>query len=598
MRHDEDPMSPTSPQPLGRIGPYELIEELGRGGMGVVYRARRADGQFEMEVAIKRIDPLMQSEELLRRFERERQILTRLKHPGIARLIDEGIGEDGRPYLVMECVEGLRIDHWCDRRHLSISERLELFGSVCEAVDSAHRNLVVHRDLKPSNILIDEQGQPKLLDFGIAKQLDPAPEAGGPEETRTSTFHWTPSYASPEQVRDEPITTASDTYSAGAVLYQILTGRVPLSVEGLSAAEAERVIGEVQPPAPSEVIAQPTKIRDESGRLVEVDARELSARRRSSPEELAEELAGDLDTILLKTLHKGPTHRYSTTAELAEDLRRHAEGLPVKARPDTFGYLAGKFIGRNKVLVSAGVLAFLSLVVGVVVSTWQYSKASHARGVLADQQEQDHQRSLQLEHETERLEVSNREVEERRRLARDQADELKRQTEELDSKRRRAEEGRARAAANLEEVRATNLELERQKEIAGRRYSNTRELTQALIFDVLQAITPLDGAERARQFVVFQSTNYLGRLATSAEANIPILREVVEGYRQLAASDGIPLSARMKIANRGRETLLHAIELAEETEGELDTLGEELLRIEDLISGLENEMQATEEAEK
>jgi eukaryotic-like serine/threonine-protein kinase len=316
---------------VGRAGPYWLLGLIGRGGMGDVYRAVRDDDHFKKVVAVKLVRPDVMSDVVLGRFRAERQILAGLEHPGIARLLDGGATEDGRPFLVMEYVEGTRIDAYVASRGLDTRTRLELFRAVCAAVQYAHQNLVVHRDLKPANILVSPEGTPKLLDFGVAKLLDPA-LAG--EATATLFAPLTPAYASPEQVRGEIITTSSDVYSLGVVLYELLTGRRPHVLTESGPLALQQAICEQEPARPS-----------------------LTAR----------SLPADVDDIVLKALRKEPAHRYATAEALSEDVRRHLEGLPVLARKGTVGYRTSKFVRRNRAAVFLGA-AVLALVVGFAVT--------------------------------------------------------------------------------------------------------------------------------------------------------------------------------------------------------------------------------------
>ena len=319
-----------------RMGPWRLIEEIGRGGMSRVWLAERADGEFDRRVAIKIIRRGLDSPELLARFRRERQILARLEHPWIAGLLDGGTTDDDVPYLVMEHIEGRAIDRYCDEERLTVDGRLELFDQVLEAVSFAHRNLVVHRDLKPSNILVRSGGEPKLLDFGIAKLL----EADSCPATVTAEARpLTPQYASPEQVQGGAITTAADVYSLGVVLYELLSGGRPDS-----ARERLEDGGTRSPGPPSEALT------DEAG-----PARSTPLRR------LRGQLEGDLDRISSKALHLDPEERYASVEELRQDLRRHRQGLPVLARGDSMRYRAGKYWRRNRVALTvfAGVLSLV-----------------------------------------------------------------------------------------------------------------------------------------------------------------------------------------------------------------------------------------------
>jgi serine/threonine protein kinase len=331
-----------------RVGPYQLLKEIGHGGMGEVYRAIRADGQYKKEVAIKFVRGAFASSFLLERFRIERQILASLDHPNIARLLDGGTTDDGVPYLVMDLIEGLPIDQYCNDHGLSVSERLQLFRQVCEAVQYAHQRLVIHRDIKPGNILVTAEGTPKLLDFGIAKLLDPSAHA----ET-TMARPMTPEYASPEQIRGEPITTATDVYSLGVVLYELLTGQSPYPKEHGTSQETARAICELEPAKPS------TAVR----------LRELRSDRISAPEKLAKQLRGDVDNIVLMALRKEPERRYASVQQFAEDIRRSLEDLPVIARKDSARYRAEKFMVRHKAGVAAAMAVALTLIAGMIVTT-------------------------------------------------------------------------------------------------------------------------------------------------------------------------------------------------------------------------------------
>ena len=346
-----------SPAAGRRIGAYEIERRIGRGGMGTVYSAVRTDEAFDKRVAIKLLRPDLDRDEIVRRFEAERRILARLDHPHVARLLDGGTTDDGLPYFVMEHVDGEPIDEYCDARRLSVSERLELFRTVCAAVQYAHRNLVVHRDLKPSNILVTGDGQPKLLDFGIAKILDPWP----PPSTRTATAlrFMTPDYASPEQVRGEPVTTASDVYSLGVLLYLLLAGSLPF---GLRDRSPVRVRVEAPEP-PSRVVGRPleTLVREGAARTLAPES--IAGRRRSDPARLVRRLSGDLDNIVLMALREEPERRYASAEQLAADLDRHLRGHPVLACRDTLPYRWGKFFRRHRLAVLVGA-AYVVAVLG------------------------------------------------------------------------------------------------------------------------------------------------------------------------------------------------------------------------------------------
>ncbi|MDH5197997.1 MAG: serine/threonine-protein kinase, partial [Gemmatimonadota bacterium] len=360
-------------EPGDRIGRYRVVRQVARGGMGAVYLAERDDRQFQQRVALKFLRPGYDHEELRRRFATERRILGQLTHPSIARLLDAGVSPRGLPYLVMEFVDGAPIDRYCDEHRLGIDERLALFCRVSDAVQFAHQNLVVHRDLKPSNILVDDGGAVKLLDFGIAKLLE---EEAVPAGSRAPTRWMTPEYASPEQIRGGPITTATDTYALGILLFELLTGRRPYAITASSPAEIERAVCETEPPRPSAVVRDPpsagTPTSTESAELV-------SAARHTQPERLRRRLRGDLDVIVLHALRKEPGRRYASAGELADDVRRHLAGLPVRAQPDSFRYRAGKFVRRHRVGVGAGALVGVSLLAGTVATAWQAGIAARER---------------------------------------------------------------------------------------------------------------------------------------------------------------------------------------------------------------------------
>jgi len=360
-----------------RVGVYRILGEIGHGGMGAVYRAARADGQYVQDVAIKLVRGGLNSPTALERFRTERQILATLEHPNIARLLDGGTTDDGLPYLVMELIDGEPIDRYCDRRKLSVSERLRLFRAVCEAVQYAHQRLVIHRDLKPSNILVTQAGVPKLLDFGIAKVVDTA-------SNHETTVAWpmTPQYASPEQIRGETISTASDVYSLGVVLYQLLTGRSPYPADSASAHGLAMAICEWDPDKPSTVVIK--KPLKESVSDTAATTGDLSSSREGSPARLRRRLTGDLDHIVMKALRKESSRRYSSAEQLSDDLRRHLEGLTVTAVKGSFRYRAGKFMRRNKGAIAATGLVFCTLIVGVL-ATIRQARIARQQAAIANQ---------------------------------------------------------------------------------------------------------------------------------------------------------------------------------------------------------------------
>lgn len=344
---DRPPVLLTTEKPAdpNKLGSYRLMDRLGRGGMGTVFVARRDDDVHHRSVAVKLMQVGLESDEMLRRFRREREILAGLQHPNIASLLDGGTAEDGRPYLVMELVEGgVPVDQYCAEQALDIPQRLRIFQKICGAVHFAHQQLIVHRDLKPGNILVTPQGEPKLLDFGIAKLLSTEDFPLTVVTTMPGRSPMTPSWASPEQMRGERISTASDTYSLGILLYRLLCGHHPYSLDGCSYAEAIRIVCEEEAPPPST-------------RLLEL-TEPLAGHR-----QLARQLSGDLDDIVLKALRKDARQRYSSAEQLAEDIERHLTGLPVEARKGTFTYRAGKFIRRHRVGVASAATAFVLLLV-------------------------------------------------------------------------------------------------------------------------------------------------------------------------------------------------------------------------------------------
>jgi tetratricopeptide (TPR) repeat protein/tRNA A-37 threonylcarbamoyl transferase component Bud32 len=417
-----------------RIGPYELTALIGRGGMGEVYRARRADAQYDQEVAIKLVAGGYDVGYVPQRFRAERQILANLEHPNISRLLDGGATDLGMPYLVMELVEGEPIDSYCERRSLPIDARLRLFCDVCSAVSYAHQRLVVHRDLKPSNILVTNDGTVKLLDFGVAKLLQPIVPEAAAEPVATLMHAFTPAFASPEQVLGLAITTASDVYSLGVVLYHLLAGRSPYGHAVLTTQDAIREVCERQPLRPS------------AG---------------ASGARMHPHIDHDLDAIALKALRKEPESRYASVEQLAEDVRRHLAGLPVAARGGELGYRARKFIGRHRLGVGATAIVLLAITVGVVATL---REASIAR------------RQAQI--------------------------------------------------AQVERARAE------------RRFNDVRKLSDALIFDINDAIRNLPGATPARRVLLDRAVAYLDSVAKDAEGQPDLQRELAWGYQRLATVQG------------------------------------------------------------
>ena len=355
------------------VGPYRLLKKLGQGGMGVVYLAERADGQFEQQVALKLIKRGMDSETIIQRFLAERQILARLDHPNIARLLDGGITEDGLPYFAMEYVEGVPLIPYCNVKKASIEERLALFGEICKTVHYAHRNLIVHRDLKPGNILVNREGQVKLLDFGIARVLSNDEHEAQTIFTQAGQRVLTPEYAAPEQVSGGVITIQTDVYALGVILYELLTGIRPLKITSHSPAEVEHIIRHETPTKPSNVVSNNDQIADTHT---------------LQPERLQKKLKGDLDTICLKSLQKEPARRYSSADEFRLDIERHLSGLPVTAQPDSLSYRLNKFYVRQKSGIIAALLILLVIASIITLYTIRLSRATEIAQQEAGKAEQ------------------------------------------------------------------------------------------------------------------------------------------------------------------------------------------------------------------
>ena len=362
----------------GAIGPYRLLRELGRGGMGVVYLAERADGQYRRRVAIKLLRSSPDTEDLHRRFLAERQILASLNHPNIAQFLDGGVADDHLPFLVMEYVDGAPITTHCDRNRLGLEARLRLFHDVCAAVHHAHQNLVIHRDIKPNNVLVTEDRRVKLLDFGIAKLMNPTLGPADQPVTRTEWRVMTPDYASPEQVRGDSLTTASDVYALGVLLYTLLSGQRPHRITSGSPQELAEVIVVREPVRPSVAVIEPEPPRPDTATANQTPET-IAFARGLSVERLRRQLRGDLDAIVMMALRKEPSRRYGSADLLWEDVQRHLDGLPVLAGRGTRWYRARKFLTRHRVEATAAAVVTVSLVATATVAVRQAAVASRER---------------------------------------------------------------------------------------------------------------------------------------------------------------------------------------------------------------------------
>lgn len=359
-----------------RISQYCIVEHLGSGGMGEVYRAARADDQFEKQVAIKLVHAGEASGFVIGRFKKERQILAGLDHPNIARLLDGGATEQGVPYFVMELVEGQPIDKYCDSHKLGIPARLKIFLQVCSPLEYAHQHQIIHRDIKPANILVTAEGVPKLLDFGIAKILDSSLSTEAVGKTQTAFRAFTPEYASPEQIKGEPISTASDVYSLGLLLYELLSGHRPYRFKTRTPLEIERAICEEEPLKPSAVVTQVEEQTLADGTTTSITPEEISGARDSDPKRMHSCLLGDLDAIVMMALRKEPHRRYASVHDFSEDIRKHLEGLPITARPSTIAYRGSKFVRRHR---EAAAIALVFLVLLGSLAIWQARQVSNRK---------------------------------------------------------------------------------------------------------------------------------------------------------------------------------------------------------------------------
>jgi len=339
-----------------RVGPYKVVAQIGMGGMGEVYSAFRSD-DYQKVVALKFVRAGQYSGEVFNRFKNERQILAGLDHPNLAKLLDGGTSEEGMPYFVMELIDGQPITEYCNQHQLAIRERLKLFLQVCAGVHYAHQHLIIHRDIKPGNILVTAEGIPKLLDFGIAKIVESGQSAEGPDATLTSFRILTPRYASPEQIKGEPMTIATDVYSLGVVMYELLTGRSPYELVNGTTQEFAQEVCDKEPQKPSlAILRSPAEDRNPENRS--------RAFGQISHERVSKQLRGDIDNIVLMALRKEPSRRYKSANDLHEDIQRHLGNIPVHARNDSVWYRTTKFVARHKAAVAASALVLVALLAG------------------------------------------------------------------------------------------------------------------------------------------------------------------------------------------------------------------------------------------
>jgi non-specific serine/threonine protein kinase/serine/threonine-protein kinase len=461
-----------------RIGPYLIEDQIGFGGMGVVYRASRVDSTFQKQVAIKLLHSIVGAE-IMRHFQQERQILASLDHPNIARLLDGGRTEDGLPYFVMEYVDGKPIDAYCDGNKLNIDQRLALFRTVCGAVQYAHQNLVVHRDLKPSNILVTADGTVKLLDFGIAKLMRSTQAEATLLETQQGLHLLTPEYASPEQLRSETITTMTDVYLLGVLIYELLTGHRPYSFNSRALQEIARVICDQEPVRPSTVVGQVEKITTQGQEPRTLSPEDVSAVREGKIVRLRRRLAGDLDNIVMKALHKEPAHRYHSVEQFSEDIRRHLARLPIIARGSAWSYRASKYLRRNSIALSIAAVFLIAFVAGLTwqLPIWVTGAALWEAGVA-------------------RVEA-------------------------------------ARAEKEALDARAQRATAEQERQRAEHRFNDVRKLANSILFELHDAILPLPGSTKARELLLRRAQEYLDSLAREAKDDVALQRELALAYQRI-----------------------------------------------------------------
>ncbi|MFN0123255.1 MAG: protein kinase domain-containing protein [Blastocatellia bacterium] len=510
-----------------RIGPYHIVRRLGQGGMGAVYLAERDDAEYYREVAIKVVRRGMDTGFVLNRFRVERQILASLEHPHIARLLDGGTTDDGLPYFVMEYVAGKPLAEYCRERELTIEERLRLFLPVCAAVQHAHQKLIVHRDLKPGNILVTAEGTPKLLDFGIAKLLDPSFSPIAAQTTLTAVRLMTPDYASPEQVRGVPVTTASDVYSLGAVLYELLTGERPHRFAANTPVEIERAICDTAVERPS-AVAQRT-----GGALTRTHRR----------------LTGDLDNIVMMALRKEPERRYQSVERFAQDIQCYLAGHPISARSESFAYRSGKFVRRHKLAVTAAALILISLLGGIVTTT-RAARVARAERARAESS-LDSAVAARAEAEKQRAEA------ERQRLL------AERQSAETLTQRERAEAQAVEAGRQRRFAETQRADAQAQRATAERRFAEVRKLANTFLFEFEEKIRPLAGSTEARAMIVNTATTYLDLLAKEARGDSALQAELAGAWQKVGDVQGSPELPNLGQARPALESYGKAIALAE-----------------------------------
>jgi serine/threonine protein kinase/tetratricopeptide (TPR) repeat protein len=482
-----------------RFGPYRILRRIGEGGMGSIYLAEQSQ-PIQRQVALKVIKLGMDTRQVVARFESERQALALMDHPNIAHVYEAGTSERGRPYFVMEYVDGVAITQYCDQHLLNTRERLELFGPVCLALQHAHQKGIIHRDIKPSNVLVTEQDGkpfPKVIDFGIAKATDQR-QAEYSAFTLLGNFAGTPEYMSPEQadLSSQDIDTTTDVYSLGVLLYELLVGALPFEGRFLreaGMAELLRIIREEDAPTPSDKL---TKLGD--------TAAEVARCRRTDPATLRRQLAGDLNWIVMKALEKDRRRRYASVSELAADVRRHLEDHPVLASPPSRLYRARKFVRRHKVSVSAGLLVALSLVAGLIAVGWEARVA----------------------------EVRRRDAEGQRARADGEAAQAR-------MERSRAEELAREANAQRNQAEAHRQEAEAQRRDAEELFGGVRDLANSMIFDVADQIAELHGATAARETLVRKAVTYLDRLSKDPRATPELRKELAHAYLKIGDLQGL-----------------------------------------------------------